>query len=139
MENNASDEMKLAKLAAQTGVSRRTIRYYISRGLMEGPLRRGRNAVYGRQHLDRLAKIQELQRSGLTLKEVANVLAGKGPRKVAPRPSSWWRYPVTHDVEVLVSATVSPWRNRQVRRALARLAAELTAREKEREDDDSDD
>ncbi|MFJ3230617.1 MerR family transcriptional regulator [Streptomyces sp. NPDC086787] len=56
------------ELAARSGLTVRTIRFYSSKGLLPppviGPRRVGH---YGREHLARLALIEELQRQGMTL------------------------------------------------------------------------
>jgi DNA-binding transcriptional MerR regulator len=60
--------LTIDELAARSGVSVRTVRFYSTRGLLPppvlGPRRVGR---YGREHLARLALIEELQRQGMTL------------------------------------------------------------------------
>jgi DNA-binding transcriptional MerR regulator len=71
-------EMTLKALAAETGVSERTIRFYISRGLVEPPLRAGRSAAYGETHKERLEAIRRLQAMGMTLAEIAHALASAG-------------------------------------------------------------
>lgn len=133
------NEMKMAELAERADVPRRTIRYYISRGLVSGPLRSGRDAVYGKEHLDRLDKIKQLQSEGLTLREIAHVLAGKEVRRAMPTPTSWWHYPVADDVVLSVRADTSPWRSREIRQALARMASELSATGKDKDDDEPGD
>ncbi len=67
-------ERTLRELAAETGVSERTIRFYISRGLVDPPLRGGRGAAYGAAHKARLEEIRKLQAKGLMLAEIAHVL-----------------------------------------------------------------
>ena len=49
--------MLLAELAEKAGLPGRTIRFYIARGLLPGPLKAGRGAAYGQEHLDRLREI----------------------------------------------------------------------------------
>ena len=44
----------LIELSNSTGVDSRTIRHYISIGLLPSPFSRGRSAKYGQIHLDRL-------------------------------------------------------------------------------------
>ncbi len=68
-------EWTLKELAAETGVPERTIRFYISRGLVDPPLRGGRGAAYGAGHKARLEEIRKLQAKGLMLVEIAHVLA----------------------------------------------------------------
>ncbi len=128
-------ELTLAELAEKAALPARTVRYYIARELLPGPLRGGRGAAYGRQHLERLEAIRRFQAQGLTLVEIARRLGGEKPCEALPAPAAWWSYPVGEDVQVWVRADASPWRLRQVRKALGRLAAELT---KEGEESDGD-
>ncbi len=116
--------MSLAELSEQSGVPGRTIRYYIARGVMPGPLKAGRDAAYGAGHLERLKAIEELQARGLTLMEIARQLAG-GPRREALQPVACWQYQVADDVVVTVRAGVSPWRLKQIGHQLAQMAAAL--------------
>ncbi|MFF0791401.1 MerR family transcriptional regulator [Streptomyces spiralis] len=70
MTTTDSDEPDLTidELAVRAGVTVRTVRFYSSRGLLPppviGPRRVGR---YGRDHLARLALIEEMQHQGMTL------------------------------------------------------------------------
>lgn len=54
-----------------------TVRYYQSRGLLDPPRREGRIAWYGSAHLERLARIRELQAQGLTLATIGRLLRGE--------------------------------------------------------------
>ena len=65
----------LRELAADTGVPERTIRYYISRELLDPPLKAGRGATYGPKHKARLLEIRELQAKGMMLAEIAHAPA----------------------------------------------------------------
>ena len=137
MAEQQKNGVKLAELAKQTGFSPRTIRLYITRSLLPGPLRRGRGAVYGQDHLQRLQKIRELQADGLTLKDIARQLDPGSPRPATPAPAACWQYAVSADVQVTVRADVSPWRKRRIDKALACLAAELAGPEKENQEHDN--
>jgi len=66
---------ELAELAAQSGVSARTIRFYQSERVLPRPERRGRHAVYGDHHVDRLRLIAELRDRGLGLSAIRHLLA----------------------------------------------------------------
>jgi DNA-binding transcriptional MerR regulator len=116
--------MTLAELADAAATPARTIRFYISRGLLAGPDKAGRGAVYGERHLARLEQIKQLQTDGLTLSAIAHRLNPTGPAPAAS-PEAWWRYPLTDDVVVLARADVSPWRTKQIREAIDHLAARL--------------
>ena len=65
------ERFRLAELAAATGVSSRTIRYYIAEGLLPPPEGVGPAAVYGAAYPDRLALIATLKERYLPLREIA--------------------------------------------------------------------
>ena len=56
--------LRMRDLVEATGLPRDTIHFYISEGLLPRPTKTGRNtALYGREHLERLQKIKELQQT----------------------------------------------------------------------------
>ena len=120
-----SEEFSLRELAARTGVSARTIRYYIARGLLPPPLAAGRHARYGREHEQRLRQIQEGRRRGCSLAE----MGGRLPLRegAGPEPEPVLRLRLTEDVTVFVEGGLSPWRMHHVRRILAEAQAKLNA------------
>ncbi len=74
---DASDEAAaygLAELAARSGLTARTIRFYQSAYVLPRPDRHGRSAVYHEHHLERLRLIAELQDRGLTLSAIRQLL-----------------------------------------------------------------
>jgi DNA-binding transcriptional MerR regulator len=77
--------MDLAELSKASGVSPRTIRYYIHQGLLPSPGKRGRGARYDRGVLDRLQLIKLLQRDHWPLSKIAQHVAeldDEGVRRV---------------------------------------------------------
>jgi DNA-binding transcriptional MerR regulator len=68
------DDLSVDELARRAGVSVRTIRFYQSEGLLPPPGRLGREARYGRAHVERLDLIAELQARGLRLSAIAELL-----------------------------------------------------------------
>lgn len=121
----ANAELSLADLATESGLTQRTIRYYISRGLLEGPARGGRGAFYTTEHVKRLREIQDEQRRGLTLTEIERQTAGPEAEAELAKPEPWWTYRLAEDIVVQVKGGTSPWRQHQVRSTLERLAREL--------------
>lgn len=67
--------MQIGKLAALTGISTKTIRYYEGVGVLSPP-ERGPNGyrTYGPATVDRLRFVKDAQATGLTLEEIASVL-----------------------------------------------------------------
>lgn len=75
MSDDKPKEWTLRELAAETGVTERTVRYYISRGLVHPPLRAGRGAAYGGKHKAQIEAVRELQAKGLMLSQIEHSLA----------------------------------------------------------------
>ena len=61
----------IAEISEMTGLSRRTIRYYLQRGLIPSPLGAGRGRYYTEDHLAHIRKIINLQSKGMFLDEIA--------------------------------------------------------------------
>jgi DNA-binding transcriptional MerR regulator len=71
-------EYGVDELSTESGLSVDTIRYYQSFGILPGPERRGRNAVYRQSHLDRLVLIRSMSSRGFSLKAIRELLVGRG-------------------------------------------------------------
>ena len=124
----------LLELAEKSKTPARTIRFYITRGLLPGPLGAGRGAVYGEEHFVRLQRIRSFQERGMMLAEIAQALDGAAAANL-PQPVRWLQYALAADVHVSVRADGSPWRLKQVRKALEQFSAQLgTSEEKEETD-----
>jgi DNA-binding transcriptional MerR regulator len=70
------DPYSLSDLVALTGVTTRTIRYYIAMGLLPSPGQTGPGARYSEGHLIRLRLIKQLQRDRFPLADIRGILAG---------------------------------------------------------------
>ncbi len=116
------ERLTLAELAEASGLPARTLRFYITRGLLEGPIKAGRNAEYTREHLARLERIRGLQAEGRTLSEIGRSLGGVAAEKAAAAPTAWWQHAIADDVVVWTRADMSPWRTKQVGAAIAGFA-----------------
>jgi DNA-binding transcriptional MerR regulator len=122
-----SEVQTLTELSEHSGIPARTIRFYIARGLLDGPVKAGRGAVYTAEHLARIEEIKRLQSQGRMLAEIAQILDG-GPRaQTASPPSCWWQHVIADDVVVWVRADVSPWRTKQIRGAIDEMASRVGA------------
>lgn len=75
----ASGGMRITELAARSGVSVRTIRFYQESGVLPRPRMRGRVGWYGEEHLERLAFVGRLQQRGYSLAAVADMVAAQVP------------------------------------------------------------
>jgi len=70
-------KMRVEELALQADVSVDTIRYYQKQRLLPPPGRDGRLAWYSEDHLERIARVKELQRRGFTLAVIRRFLSGE--------------------------------------------------------------
>jgi Ca-activated chloride channel family protein len=83
-----SPSLKLDELASRAGVSPRTVRYYIQRGILPPAEFRGPDTAYDERHLQALRAIKRLQEDYLPLDAIASELDGKSEaelRKIADR------------------------------------------------------
>ena len=112
------DGLSIGDLADRAGLSRRAIRFYIQRGLLEPPRGKGRSSEYDQSHVERLARIKALQEAGHSLEAVKQILesAGEPPKPATPprRTSSaqpplaaslWTRVQMREGVELHFDST----------------------------------
>jgi DNA-binding transcriptional MerR regulator len=116
-------EYTLTELADMTGISPRNIRYYISKGLLEGPVQAGRNATYTEDHLKRLIEIRDRKQQGLSLHEIA--VESQDQEISLKEPVPWVQYSLEEDVVVSIRSDVSPWRMQQIKRALTKFLPQI--------------
>lgn len=92
---------KLDELAERAGVSPRTVRYYVQRGLLPAPQFRGRDTAYGPEHLIRLKAIRALQKRFLPLDSIETELKQRSLGELerigngTDGPEPQYRVPVT--------------------------------------------
>ena len=76
------DPYSITDLARLSGVTPRTVRYYVAQGLLPSPEQAGPSTRYGEGHLARLRLIRRLQREHLPLAEIRGRLALVGDDEV---------------------------------------------------------
>ena len=64
------EQLLIGELAKRAGVSVRTIRYYISEGLLPAPDTKGRYAAYDERYIARIRLIQHWKKAYLPLREI---------------------------------------------------------------------
>ncbi len=75
-------EYKISELAEKAGVTKRTIHYYISKGLLLPPEGSGVNSVYNDEHLERLLLIKKLQEKYMPLNKIREYILENPKEKV---------------------------------------------------------
>ena len=68
---------KIDELARAAGMSARTVRYYVQRGVLPAAAFRGKDTAYGHEHLVRLRAIRRLQEAYFPLDAIAAELDGR--------------------------------------------------------------
>lgn len=131
-------EWTLRELAAESGVPERTIRFYISKGILGPPLRGGRGAAYGPDHLTRLKEIRGLQSKGLMLADIARLPERQEAAADLPAPSTWVSYAIAEDVVVWVRGEPGPWRAKHIRSALREFASRVQKNSPKPKGDDNE-
>lgn len=144
----------IGALAEAAGVSRRTVRFYVQRGLLAPPEGLGRGAHYTDDHLASLLQIKGWQEQGVPLEQIRWRSSGRAeapalapprepsapsqPGAIAGHPipsiagTAWVRQPLAAGVELHVSAARRPLTARQLA-ALSRALGEILQDEGEEE------
>jgi DNA-binding transcriptional MerR regulator len=76
------EQYLIHEVAEKAGVSTRTIRYYITEGLLPAPSNRGRYASYDPAYIDLIRLIRQLKDSFLPLKEIKLLVHDISPERV---------------------------------------------------------
>src|SRR6266403_2148710 len=92
---------RIEELAELGGVTRRTVRYYVQRGLLPTPLGTGRGPHYTQAHLERLIHIRQLPVSA---------------PEVPPERSTWMRFVLADGVELHVRTGAASFQPSQLAR-----------------------
>lgn len=79
-----SIRFSLDDLCTLSDTSKRTVRYYMQSGLIDGPIGSTKAAHYLPKHLDQLLTVRKLSDAGVTLDRIRDVLSGEAP-PVPPR------------------------------------------------------
>jgi DNA-binding transcriptional MerR regulator len=73
-EADAAPSYTIDDLAAATRIPSRTIRFYQSSGVLSNPIKRGRVAYYGPEHIERLELIGKMQDRGLRMRAIKDLV-----------------------------------------------------------------
>ena len=108
----------IKEISNLTGFSRRTIRYYIQKNIIEPPSGRGRGGFYYSSHLSDLLKIRSLQGKGLNLSIIKDIVKGtvrtvKGGPQIYSRDLRV-RYKIVPGFEVNVSRSLEEKKSKKI-------------------------
>ena len=75
----------LDQLESLTGLTRRTLRYYMQIGLVDRPIGETRAAYYTDRHLEQFLRVRRLAEEGVSLERIRQVMdGGDSPVPLAP-------------------------------------------------------
>lgn len=101
-----NDLLPIGEIAARSGVSVPTVRFYEDRGLIQSVRNAGNHRRYGRHTLRRIAVVRAGQRFGLSLTEIGEALATL-PADHPPTKRDWerlsaaWHDALTERIEAM--------------------------------------
>lgn len=70
----AAGSYTIDELSLKTGVPSRTIRFYQAKKALQSPIKKGRIAYYGEEHVERLKVVATLQDRGLNLRAICDLV-----------------------------------------------------------------
>lgn len=128
-----AQRLSIDELATLTGVTPRTVRYYIAQGLLDRPSGEKRGAHYLPRHVEQLLLIRRWTDAGLSLDRVRELLAGAPedppPRRAAPRSVAVWsRVTLAAGLEVHIEpsgADLTPEQTRELVRRIISLYRDI--------------
>jgi len=72
-----ANKFTIDDICALVEMNKRTVRYYIQKGLVDRPKGVGKGAFYGHSHLEQLLAIRKWKAAGLSLERIQDILAGQ--------------------------------------------------------------
>jgi DNA-binding transcriptional MerR regulator len=85
MENKAKT-FSIDEICTLVEMNKRTVRYYIQKGLVDRPEGVGKGAWYTHTHLEQLLSIRKWKAAGLSLERIQDILAGEKEGYESDRP-----------------------------------------------------
>ncbi len=120
MDRSTEPRFSLVELVEATGLSDRTIRYYIEQGILMGAKGRGKTSYYTPEHLQRLARVSDLRNRGLSLAEIRESVAPTMPEPQVP--GEIWERHLVHPMLELSVRSDAPEEIRLLVRRFEQLA-----------------
>lgn len=129
---------KIEDLVRITGLTRRTIRFYIQEGLLDGPEGERRGAHYLASHLEALLRIRRLAAEGMTLNAIKQYMKDDTGDATAtltmPKPGTTRtcvHIAIAPGVELTVDPTAANIDAERLRALIRRLASVVDSQEQQ--------
>ncbi|BDX06365.1 MerR family transcriptional regulator [Planctobacterium marinum] len=126
-------KFSLDKVVELVSLPKRTVRYYIQKGLVDRPIGERKAAHYTQQHVEQLLAVKRWKQSGLNLERISQLLSGESP---APNLMTGVqklgstkvvsRMHIIDGITLEIDAEQNPLNNEQVQTLVHRLNEVLT-------------
>lgn len=135
---NETQKFTIDEICALVEMNKRTIRYYIQKGLVNRPEGVGKGAFYSHTHLEQLLSIRKWKAAGLSLERIQNILAGDDRPFPPPLPKKqgtvevWSHMYIGDGIELHIEprrAGFSPEQVRALFKAVMNLAKKIREEE----------
>ncbi len=83
---NGAKKFTIDEICALVEMNKRTVRYYIQKGLVDRPEGIGKGAFYSHTHLEQLLAIRKWKAAGLSLDRIQDILAGEKEGATSDQP-----------------------------------------------------
>ena len=112
---STSHGYSMQQLTEVSELPKRTIRYYIQKGLVNRPNGAKKNATYTSVHLEQLLKIKMWKAAGINLERISHLLSHSSSEQETQRPG---------DVQVVCRIFISPGVYLDINRETSQLTDE---------------
>ena len=118
VRKNAQKKYTIDEISVLTGFSRRTIRYYVQKKIIDPPSGRGRGGFYYDSHVSDLIRLRQLRAQKVKLSSIKNILKGyidsdkKSSKDIARDLRV--RYEVVPGLEINISRDLEEKKNRKI-------------------------
>ena len=83
---NEARKFTIDEICALVEMNKRTVRYYIQKGLVDRPEGVGKGAFYSHSHLEQMLEIRKWKAAGLSLERIQDILADEKERGNGNQP-----------------------------------------------------
>ncbi len=145
MMNENTSRLSLAEVCGLTGMSMRTVRFYIQKGLVDRPVGERKAAYYTPEHVRQLLQIARWKGAGLSLEAIGALMRAEGEPSAVPVPEPapgsvqvWSRVMLGPGVELHLDPSRAGLSGEQVRElaeGVLDLLAEMQGTETRKEDE----
>lgn len=124
MINDKLNFYNIKALAKKTGLTRRTIHYYVHEGLLPKPEGGGRGHYYTEEHVWRIGLIQRWKKQGVPLQKMKELLSGKHDSRIAYKAEMSFPMGVEEESRPFNVSPAAPYKSLSLHEPMATFSTE---------------